>query len=323
MEQNSIKPETVGKIVAGVIAAIVVAILVFNSAYQVKEQEQAVLLTFGKPSTVSESGLHFKIPFVQNVKKVDTTIKSFTLGYDERTGESREDESLMITSDYNFLNVDFFVEYKVSDPVLALYATENPELVLKNLAQSCIRTVIGNSLVDSVLTTEKSKIQSDIHSMITEELNKLNIGIYLVNITMQDAEPPTTQVMEAFKNVETAKQGMETAINNANKYNNEKIPAAEASVDKILQEAEAKKQERINEATAQVAEFNAMYAEYIKYPGITKERMFYETMSELLPSLKVIIDTGDGEITKFLPLDGNTSEEVAGSVVAGDNNGGN
>ncbi len=323
MEQNQanqVKPETVGKIVAGVVAAIIVAILIFNSAYQVKEQEQAVLLTLGKPSTVSDSGLHFKIPFIQNVKKVDTTIKSFALGYDEYTGKVYEDESLMITSDYNFLNVDFFIEYKVSDPVLALYATENPELVLRNLSQSCIRTVIGNSLVDSVLTTEKSQIQSQIYSMIVERLNELNIGIQLVNITMQDAEPPTTQVMEAFKAVETAKQGMETAINNANKYNNEKIPAAEANVDKILQEAEAKKQERINEATAQVAEFNAMYEEYKKYPGITKQRMFYETMSEILPDLTVVIDTGDGEITKFLPLAGGTSDEViAGTIVDSEN----
>ncbi|MBE5940418.1 MAG: FtsH protease activity modulator HflK [Lachnospiraceae bacterium] len=292
----------IAKIVVGVIAAIVVVILAFNCAYQVKEQEQAVLLTFGKPSTVSDSGLHFKIPFVQEVKKVDTTIKSFTLGYDEISGNVIEDESLMITSDYNFLNVDFFVEYKVSDPILALYATESPELVLKNVAQSSVRTVIGNSLVDSVLTTEKGQIQSDIYDMITHKLDQLNIGIYLVNITMQDSEPPTKEVMEAFKNVETAKQGMETAINNANKYNNEKMPAAEAQVDKILQEAEATKQERINEANATVAEFNAMYEEYIKYPAITKQRMFFETMSELLPSLNVIIDTGDGEITKLLPL---------------------
>lgn len=323
MEQNQanqVKPETIGKIVAGVVAAIIVAILIFNSAYQVKEQEQAVLLTLGKPSTVSDSGLHFKIPFIQNVKKVDTTIKSFALGYDEYTGKVYEDESLMITSDYNFLNVDFFIEYKVSDPILALYATESPEMVLRNLSQSCIRTVIGNSLVDSVLTTEKSRIQSEIYSMIVERLAELNIGIQLVNITMQDAEPPTTQVMEAFKAVETAKQGMETAINNANKYNNEKIPAAEANVDKILQEAEAKKQERINEATAQVAEFNAMYEEYKKYPGITKQRMFYETMSEILPDLTVVIDTGDGEITKFLPLAGGTSDEaIAGTIVDSEN----
>lgn len=303
MNFHNLTPAQFKKLVIGVVIALAVIILGFNCAYQVKEQEQAVLLTFGKPAAVSQSGLHFKIPFVQSVKKVDTTIRSFGLGYDLVSGYTIDDEALMITSDYNFLNVDFYVEYKVSDPILALYATDNPEEVLKNVAQSCIRTVIGNSEVDSVLTTEKSKIQSEIFEMITTKLTNLNIGIYLVNITMQDAEPPTEEVMEAFKAVETAKQGMETAINNANKYNNEKLPEAKANVDKILQEAEATKQERINEANAQVAKFNAMYDEYIKYPGITMKRMFYEAMEDILPSLKIVIDTGDGNVSKLLPLD--------------------
>jgi len=312
MDIQNLTPKQIRNLVIGVVSAIIVLVVAFNCAYEVKEQEQAVLLTFGKATTVSDSGLHFKIPFIQTVKKVDTTIKSFALGYDEVTNQTISEEALMITSDYNFVDVDFYVEYKVSDPILAVYATENPEAVLKNIAQSCVRTVIGNAEVDSVLTTEKSRIQADIYEMITEKLTQLNIGIYLVNITMQDAEPPTVEVMEAFKAVETAKQGMETAINNANKYNNEKLPAAEANVDKVLQSAEATKQKRINEANAQVAKFNAMYEEYVKYPSITMKRMFYETMEEILPSLTVIIDTGDGSMTKLLPL-GSFSSSLVGS----------
>ncbi len=295
--------EQIKKIVIGVTVVIVAFILVFNCTYQVREQEQAVLLTFGNAKTVSTSGLHFKIPFIQQVEKVDTTIKGLAIGYDINTGESIEDESLMITSDYNFINVDFFVEYQVSDPILALYASEDPVGILKNIAQSCIRTVVGNSEVDSVLTTGKSEIQAEIKEMINKRLDDQNLGIYLVNITMQDAEPPTAAVMEAFKAVETAKQGKETAINNANKYRNEKLPAAEASVDKVLQSAEATKQERINEATGQVSRFNQMYAEYVKYPEVTKLRMFYEAMEDVLPSLEVIIDGGNGEsVQKLLPL---------------------
>lgn len=302
-DPNSIKPEQVKKITTIVIAIIAVLIIVFNCTYQVREQEQAVLLTFGNAQTVSESGLHFKIPFVQTVEKVDTTIKGFSIGYNMDTNATIEDESLMITSDYNFVNVDFFVEYQVSDPILALYASEDPVAILKNISQSCIRTVIGLSEVDSVLTTGKSEIQAQIKQMINDRLEENELGIYLVNITMQDAEPPTYNVMEAFKAVETAKQGKETAINNANKYKNEKIPAAEATVDRILQQAEANKQERINEATGQVARFNEMYNEYIKFPAVTKQRMFYETMEELLPSLEVIIDDGNGSVQKILPLD--------------------
>ena len=109
--------------------------------------------------------------------------------------------------------------------------------------------------------------------------------------------------MQAFKAVETAKQESETAVNNANKYRNEQIPAAQAEADRILQEAEADKTERINEATAQVARFDAMYAEYIKYPELTQERMFYEAMEEILPDLKVIIESPDSDMQTFYPVE--------------------
>lgn len=279
-------------------------VLFFEGTYQIKEQEQAVLITFGQAKAVMEPGLHFKIPLVQQVKKVNTTIQGFSIGYDrEGTSETDEDESLMITSDYNFVNVDFFVEYRFSDPVKALYASQEPVLILKNLAQSCIRTVIGSYTVDDVLTTGKNEIQAAIKEIILKKLEEQDIGLSLVNITIQDSEPPTTQVMEAFKAVETAKQGKETALNNANKYRNEKLPEAEAEADRIIKAAEAKKTERMNEALAQVSRFNAIYQEYKKNPLITKQRMFYEAMEDVLPDLKVIIESGNGNIQEFLPLD--------------------
>ncbi|MBQ4069658.1 MAG: FtsH protease activity modulator HflK [Lachnospiraceae bacterium] len=323
MEKNfkttNISPSTLKK--SGIICSIIVVliILIANSTYEVKEQEQAVLLTLGKASTVSDSGLHFKIPFIQSVKKVDTTIQGISIGYDINTGETIEEESLMITSDYNFVNVDFFIEYKVSDPIKAVYASRNPVDILKNISQSCIRTVIGSYNVDSVLTTGKYEIQSKIKEMIDTRLEKDDIGISLINITIQDAEPPTEEVMEAFKAVETAKQGKETALNNANKYRNEKIPAAEAEVDKILQKAEADKQERINEATGQVARFNKMYEEYKKFPEVTKERMFYETMEEVLPNLKIIINSGNTTVQELLPIDSFTTNNTTTTTQEGEN----
>ena len=120
---------------------------------------------------------------------------------------------------------------------------------------------------------------------------------------MQDAEPPTQEVIEAFKAVETAKQGKETAINNANKYRNEKLPEATAKADQIRQEAEASKQQRINEANAQKVRFEKMYEEYVKNPLITKQRMFYEAMEEVLPDVRLIIDDGSGDLNKTLYLD--------------------
>ena len=314
-------PERIKKAAIWIAIAIGAVILIFNSTYQVREQEQAVVLTFGNAKTVSQSGLHFKIPFIQQVEKVDTTIKGISIGYNIDTGETVDDEALMITSDYNFVNVDFFLEYQVSDPVLTLYASENPEEILKNIAQSCIRTVVGNSEVDSVLTTGKSEIQAKIKEMISTRLDEQKLGIYLVNITMQDAEPPTTEVMEAFKAVETAKQGKETAINNANKYKNEKMPEAQAKVDQIKQSAEGERQERVNEANGQVARFEQLYAEYIKYPEVTKLRMFYEAMEELLPNMEIIIDTGNGTgVQKILPLDSFAKITTGGVQTGNDDN---
>ena len=285
-----------------IIIAILV-ILVLNSFYTISEQESAVVTTFGIASPETNSGLHFKIPFIQQITKVDTTIKGFPIGYDILTNESIEDESLMITSDFNFVNVDFYVEYRVTDPVKALYASSDYEKVLKTISQSSIRTAIGSYDVDSVITTGKSEIQSHIREKIENELTKRDLGIQLINITIQDAEPPTAEVLEAFMNVESAKQGAETSVNNANKYRSEQVPAAEAEVDLILKEAESAKEARINEAEGQAARFNAMFEEFKKYPLITKQRMFYEAMEDILPDLNVIIDNSETGTQKILPLE--------------------
>lgn len=303
--------------IAGIIAAaLFVLILLLNTTYEIKEQEQAVLITFGKASAVTEPGLHFKIPFIQQVRKVNTTIQGFAIGYSTDDNSVNEDESLMITSDFNFIDVDFYVEFRYSDPVKALYASGQPLDILRNISQSCIRTVIGSYPVDDVLTTGKNEIQAAIKEMIVERLEEQDIGMQLVNITIQDSEPPTAEVMEAFKAVETAKQGKETALNNANKYRNEQIPSAQATADGILKDAEAQKTERINEATAQVARFSSMYAEYVKNPAVTKQRMFYEAMEEVLPGLKIIIESPNGNVETIYPIDsftGNT-ENNASSV---------
>jgi len=302
------KMKKITGIIAGAAILIIGGVLSTGSFYQIGEQEQAVLVTLGKPEAVTETGLHFKLPLIQNVRKVNTTIQGFPVGYVMGSNESVEAESMMITSDYNFINVDFFVEYRISDPVQYLYASRNPEGILQNISKSCIRNVIGSYMVDDVLTTGKSEIQGKIKEDIIAELDKQDIGLQLINITMQDSEPPTQAVMEAFKAVETAKQGKETAINNANKYRNEKLLEAEAQADEIIKAAEAEKQTRINEAEAQVARFNAMYEEYVKNPVITKQRMYFEAMEEVMPGLKIVVDNGSG-IEKVLPLESFTEPQ--------------
>lgn len=309
------KKKRAGRTVGILAGAVVVGFLAMNSFYVLDEENYAVVTTLGSPVAQSQAGLHFKIPLIQDVRFVSKGIKGMSIGYDQETGEAKEDESIMITKDFNFVDTDFYLEYMVDDPVKYLYASEEPEATLKMLAQSYIRDTVGIHNVDDVITTGKAEIQSEIKEQLTNRMIQEDIGLSVVNISIQDAFPPTTEVMNAFKNVENAKQGKETAINNANKDRNEKIPQAEAECDQIIKNAEADREARINEAEGQVARFNQMYAEYSKYPLITKQRMFYETMEDVLPGMKVYIVDDDGT-QKMLPLDSFTSAVEAGAAAS-------
>ena len=311
-------PKDMKKITTAVIAiAVVLALIIGFSGcfYTVDDKQQAVVTTFGKVTDITDAGVHFKIPFgVQKVRKVDVNVyQKIELGYSSNGQDYavNTSESTMITGDYNIVNVDFFVEYKISDPVQYLYASNEPELVLRNLIQSQIRNVVGSSSVDSVLTDGKSNIQMQVKDLVTAILEEYNIGLTLVDVKIQDSEPPTAEVIEAFKAVETAKQKAETVVNDAKAYQNAKLPEAQAQADKQIQNAQYLKQKRINEAYQQVAMFNAMYAEYEKNPQITRSRMYYEAISGILPGVKLYINTGDpGSVDMLLPLESMVSNET-------------
>ncbi len=306
-------PKKVGKIVTIVIIVALAMIITSGSFYNVSEQQNAVVTMFGKVIRTDTAGLYFKIPLIQKVKMVDITTHGTGVGYTiSNQGQNITDESngIMITSDFNLLDIDFYLEYRVSDPVAYLYASDQPEEILKNIALSSIRSVVADCTVDEAMTTAKGQIQADVKEDMMRELQEQGIGLSVVNITVQDSEPPTAEIKQAFKAVETAKQGADTAKNNARAYQNEQLPSAEANADKIVQTAEASKEARIAEAEGQVVRFNEMYEQYKLYPYITKKRMFYETMEDVLPSLKVIIS--DGSTQTMLPLDSfNTTTTTA------------
>ncbi len=294
------------------IAALAVMLLIglLTCFYTVNDKQQAVVMTFGKVTDIVDAGVHFKLPFgIQQVHKVDVNVyQKIELGYttngNDYYGTTIADESTMITGDYNIVNVDFFVEYKISNPERYLFSSDNPELILKNLIQSQARNVVGSSTVDSVLTDGKENIQMQVKELVTEILNEYDIGLTLVDVKIQDAEPPTQEVVEAFKAVETAKQQAETVVNDAKAYQNAQLPQAQAQADKAIQNAEYLKQKRINEAVEQVAMFSAMYEEYAKNPEITKARMYYEAIQQILPGVKLYINTASSEdIQMLLPLE--------------------
>jgi len=292
-----------------VVAVLIIVLgLLGTCFYTVDDKQQAVVTTFGKVTDITDAGVHFKLPMgIQQVYKVDVNVyQKIELGYssDGTNYATLDNESTMITGDYNIVNVDFFIEYKISDPVQYLFSSNNPELILRNLIQSQVRNVVGSSTVDAVLTDGKEDIQRQVKELVSQILEEYDIGLTLVDVKIQDAEPPTQDVIEAFKAVETAKQQAETVINDAKAYQNAQLPKAEAQADQLIQNAEYLRQKRINEAMEQVAMFTAMYQEYSLNPDITRSRMYYEAISEILPGVKLLINTGSGEdVQVLLPLD--------------------
>ena len=304
-------PKKLGRSALVIVLIFFLASAALSCFYTVNDKQQAVVTTFGKVTDVVDAGVHFKLPFgIQQVHKVDVNVyQKIELGYstagNDYYGVAVDNESSMITGDYNIVNVDFFIEYKISNPERYLFSSDQPELILKNLFQSQVINVVGSSTVDSVLTDGKENIQMQVKALVTDILAEYDIGLTLVDVKIQDAEPPTQDVIEAFKAVETAKQKAETVVNDAKAYQNAQLPLAKAQADKTIQNAEYLKQKRINEAYEQVAMFNAMYEEYAKNPQITKSRMYYEAIQEILPGVKLFINTstsGD-DVQMLLPLE--------------------
>ena len=309
--KNPTSLKKVGKTVLLAVIALVLIIGASTCFYTVDDKQQAVVTTFGKVTDITDAGVHFMLPFgIQKVQKVSVNVyQKIELGYStEPNGGyvTKTNESTMITGDYNIVNVDFFVEYKISDPVQYLYSSNDPELILRNLIQSQVRNVVGSTTVDAVLTDGKENIQMQVKELVTQILQEYQIGLTLVDVKIQDSEPPTQEVIEAFKAVETAKQQAETVVNDAKAYQNAKLPDAQAQADKLIQNAEYLKKKRINEAVEQVAMFQAMYAEYIQNPEITRSRMYYEAISEILPGVTLYINASSGEgddVQMLLPLE--------------------
>ena len=312
-------PKKIRRIAIAAVLIIVIGLLASTCWYTVDDKQQAVVTTFGKVTDITDPGLHFKLPFgIQHVHKVNVNVyQKIELGYTTNPNGStitNERESTMITGDYNIVNVDFYVEYKVSDPVQYLFSSNQPELILRNLIQSQVRNVVGSSTVDSVLTDGKEDIQRQVKELVTSILADYDIGLTLIDVRIQDSEPPTQEVIEAFKAVETAKQNAEAVVNEAKAYSNAQLPAAEARADQLIQNAEYLKQARINEAVEQVAMFEAMYEEYARNPQITRSRMYYEAISQILPGVKLYINTStdSGDVQMLLPLESLVDTENGG-----------
>jgi len=314
-----LSPRKIAFFVVIALVALFVLTLGSSTVYTVAESEQAVITTFGRYTKTSSAGLHAKLPWpIQSVTILPVNLtQKIELGYVENndgTFTTVRDESNMITGDMNIVNIDFFVEWKISDPYKYLFVTDNPKLILKNMIQGAVRSVVGTRNIDDVLTIGKIQIQADVKEQLTQSLMTNDIGVMIIDVKVNDSEPPTEEVAKAFRDVETAKQEKATAINQALEYQNGKIPAAKAQADKIVKDAEGAKQAKINLATGERDKFLAMFNEYLNFLAITRQRMYLEMIETVLPGVKVYIDDGTGT-SKLLPL-----EPFSGTSTSGTSN---
>ncbi|WP_204416502.1 FtsH protease activity modulator HflK [Bacillus tianshenii] len=289
-----------------VVLAILLGVVAFSSWYTVDQSEQAVIQTFGKVEEgISEPGLHFKMPWpIQTVEKLSKETFSLQFGYEEKNGEVVEftSDTKMITGDENIVLADMVVMWKITNPGKYLYNSDDPQAVLYNATSASLRSIIGSSQIDEALTSGKGQIEVEVFDLLTSLMEKYDVGISVTAVKLQDVELPNAEVRKAFTNVTDARETMNTKINEANRYRNQKMNEAEGEKDAIISRAEGEKAARVEQARGDVARFNALYAEYVNAPELTRKRLILETMEEVLPYAEIYIMNDDGNTMKYFPI---------------------
>ena len=296
----------------GVLPTIGIAIVIWLllGLYSVGPDEVGVVQRFGKYNRVVGSGLNYHIPYpIATVKTPKVTeVKRIEIGF-RTVGKNQyrtiEQESLMLTGDENIVDAELIVQYKIKDPIDYLFNFIGPELTLREASEASLRTVIGRHNIDEALTSGKLMIQEETKELLQIILDKYETGVIVVAVQLQDVSPPK-QVIDAFKDVASAKEDKNRMINEAEGYRNDVIPKARGQAQAMIRESEGFRESRIKRAEGDVAKFKAIVKEYTKAKEVTKERLYLEAMEEILPGIdKYIVPNGeDGNLLNLLNLTG-------------------
>ena len=296
----------------GVLPTIAIAIVIWLllGLYSVGPDEVGVVQRFGKYNRVVGSGLNYHIPYpIETVKTPKVTeVKRIEIGF-RTVGKNQyrtiEQESLMLTGDENIVDAELIVQYKIKDPIDYLFNFIGPELTLREASEASLRTVIGRHNIDEALTSGKLMIQEETKELLQIILDKYETGVIVVAVQLQDVSPPK-QVIDAFKDVASAKEDKNRMINEAEGYRNDVIPKARGQAQAMIRESEGFRESRIKRAEGDVAKFKAIVKEYTKAKEVTKERLYLEAMEEILPGKdKYIVPNGeDGNLLNLLNLTG-------------------
>ena len=288
-----------------VILAIIVWLL--TGIYIVDPAERGVVLRFGAFQESTTQGPHWHIPYpVESVYKINVEqIRSAEIGFrnvQNSYSGGVSSESLMLTKDENMVDVKLAVQYKVADAQAFLFNVFQPELTLSHVVQSVIRQVVGDNTMDHVLTTGREQVALEVKSASQALLNEYNTGLMITAVTMQDAQPPV-QLKAAFDDVVKAREDEQRYINEARAYANDIVPKARGASQRLIAEAEAYKSEVVSKSEGEAYRFTQILTEYTKAPGVTKERLYRETLEDVLSDTnKVIVDSNSNSLM-YLPID--------------------
>jgi membrane protease subunit HflK len=307
------------KIIVAVLLGFLGLLLVFSSFYTVRTEEEAVVLRFGKYLTTTKPGLHFKLPF-----GIDRAIMLKTklllqeeFGFrTQSTGGKRttysqkgfDEESLMLTGDLNVADVEWITQFQIAEPQKFLFHVRDPVQNIRDISEAIMRRVVGDRLVNDVLTVGRAEIASEAKVLTQEILDRYDIGVKVVSIKLQDVNPPEP-VKPSFNEVNEAKQEQEQAINQAEKFYNQIIPEARGKAEQEIAEAEGYAEKVLNEAKGDAERFEALLKAYKRAPQITRDRLYIEAIEKVMKNLSKVTVI-DPEVKGVLPVFGGLNSET-------------
>lgn len=301
------------RIIAMVIALLLLAWGAFSSFYEVGTEETGVVLRFGHFNGFAEPGLHFKLPFgidtvtlvkTGRVLKEEFGFRTVTPGVRTTyTNKGLDEESLTLTGDLNVVDLEWIVQYQIADPFKFLYRIKDPRETIRDISEAAVREVVGNSNVNEVLTTERAMLAGTIEKNLQQILNGYDIGVRIVTVKFQDVNPPEA-VKAAFNEVNEAEQEKESMIFQAREQYNREVPKAKGVAKSTILEAEGYALERLNQARGETDRFLALLGEYRKAPKVTRQRLYLETLEKVLPAVEevYVMDKNGAGALPLLPL---------------------
>ena len=289
----------------GLIAGLVLLVWLASGFYIVVEGQRGVVLTLGKFSEVTNSGLRWRLPYpIQSHEIVDLTgVRTVEIGYRNNVKTKVLRESLMLTDDENIIDIQFAAQYVLKDPTEYLFNNRRPDETVMQAGETAVREIVGKSKMDFALYEGREQIAVEAQKLMQDILDRYKTGVAISKVTMQNAQPPE-QVQGAFDDAVRAKQDLERQKNEGQSYYNDVVPKARGAASRLTEEAAGYRQRVIANAEGEAARFKQVVAEYNKAPAVTRDRLYIDTIQQILSSTtKVMIDARAGTNLLYLPLD--------------------